>query len=154
MVFLIIFSSENRPSPLPLLTASLFLILQYSHFLNETVCFRIKCFKFHFENFESDQFPFRLSSKEETFKNIICDNLFYFLFQLADEYWDDPTAHGKKTGAKEITTHVSIHSIHPDGLIELHRQFLRLPDGAIIEVGLPHTIGCFSKKTRVKKTPA
>ena len=30
--------------------------------------------------------------------------------------------------------HVAIFTIHLDGLRELYRQFLRLPDGAIIEV--------------------
>jgi len=35
---------------------------------------------------------------------------------------------------REITTHVSIHTVHLDGLRELHRHFLRLPDGAIVEV--------------------
>lgn len=52
-------------------------------------------------------------------------------------------------GTKEVTTHVSIHTIHLDGMTivalfatvadpsgsrELFRQFLRLPDGAIVEV--------------------
>ncbi|KAK3743337.1 hypothetical protein QZH41_013912, partial [Actinostola sp. cb2023] len=40
----------------------------------------------------------------------------------------------KKTGHREITTHVSIHTLHLDGLRELYRHFLRLPDGAIVEV--------------------
>lgn len=40
----------------------------------------------------------------------------------------------KKTGHREITSHVSIHTIHLDGLRELYRHFLRLPDGAIVEV--------------------
>lgn len=54
---------------------------------------------------------------------------------MADEMWDDPTAsHGRKTGAKETTTHVSIHTLHLDGLRELYRHFLKLPDGAIVEV--------------------
>ena len=42
----------------------------------------------------------------------------------------------KKTGHREITTHVSIHTIHLDGLRELYRHFLRLPDGAVVEVSL------------------
>ncbi|CAD5113719.1 DgyrCDS2883 [Dimorphilus gyrociliatus] len=37
-------------------------------------------------------------------------------------------------GKKEITTHISIHTLHLDGLKELYRHFLRLPDGAICEV--------------------
>ena len=40
----------------------------------------------------------------------------------------------KKTGHREITSHVSVHTIHLDGLRELYRHFLRLPDGAIVEV--------------------
>lgn len=40
----------------------------------------------------------------------------------------------KKDHYREITTHVSIHTIHLDGLRELYRQFLRLPDGAVVEV--------------------
>ena len=36
--------------------------------------------------------------------------------------------------AYEVTTHVAIHTLHLDGLRELYRHFLRLPDGAILEV--------------------
>ena len=42
----------------------------------------------------------------------------------------------KKEGHREITTHVSVHTLHLDGLRELYRHFLRLPDGAIVEVKL------------------
>ena len=35
---------------------------------------------------------------------------------------------------REITTHISIHTLHLDGLRELYRHFLRLDNGAIIEV--------------------
>lgn len=35
---------------------------------------------------------------------------------------------------KEVTTHIAIHTIHLDGLRELYRHFLALPDGAIVEV--------------------
>ena len=41
----------------------------------------------------------------------------------------------EKEGKKEeVTTHAAIHVLHLDGLRELHRHFLRLPDGAIVEV--------------------
>ena len=36
--------------------------------------------------------------------------------------------------AIKVTVHVAIFTIHLDGLRELYRQFLRLPDGAILEV--------------------
>ena len=39
-----------------------------------------------------------------------------------------------KRNGREVTTHVSIHTLHLDGLRELFRHFLRLPDGAIVEV--------------------
>ncbi|KAL8561388.1 hypothetical protein ACOMHN_063315 [Nucella lapillus] len=63
--------------------------------------------------------------------------------ELDEDVWD--TAHGeevndeerdrvKKRLRKEVTTHVSIHSLHLDGLRDLHRHFLRLPDGAVVEV--------------------
>ncbi|XP_070533195.1 uncharacterized protein [Ptychodera flava] len=49
--------------------------------------------------------------------------------------WDESGEHRQmKQGKKEITTHISIHTIHLDGLRELYRHFLRLPDGAIVEV--------------------
>ena len=50
--------------------------------------------------------------------------------------WDENGEEKKETkeGKQEITTHVSIHSLHLDGLRELYRHFLRLPDGAIVEV--------------------
>uniref|UniRef100_A0A8C3H9L1 Uncharacterized protein n=1 Tax=Chrysemys picta bellii TaxID=8478 RepID=A0A8C3H9L1_CHRPI len=35
----------------------------------------------------------------------------------------------------EITVHVSIYTVHLSGFQDLYRQFLRLPDGAIVEVG-------------------
>ena len=35
---------------------------------------------------------------------------------------------------REVTVHVAIFTVHLDGLRELYRQFLRLPDGGIIEV--------------------
>lgn len=35
---------------------------------------------------------------------------------------------------KEKTTHLSIHTVHLDGLRELYRHFLVAPDGAIVEV--------------------
>ncbi|KAK1173654.1 hypothetical protein AOXY_G3822 [Acipenser oxyrinchus oxyrinchus] len=41
---------------------------------------------------------------------------------------------GFADGHKEITTHVSIYTIHLSGLRNLYRHFLRLPDGAIVEV--------------------
>ncbi|XP_067833383.1 uncharacterized protein ofcc1 [Heptranchias perlo] len=41
---------------------------------------------------------------------------------------------GSEAGCREITTHVSIYIIHLSGLQELYRHFLRLPDGAIVEV--------------------
>ncbi|GCC23758.1 hypothetical protein chiPu_0002156 [Chiloscyllium punctatum] len=41
---------------------------------------------------------------------------------------------GSEAGCGEITTHVSIYIIHLSGLQELYRHFLRLPDGAIVEV--------------------
>ena len=34
----------------------------------------------------------------------------------------------------DVTTHISIHTLHLDGLRELYRHFLRLSDGAILEV--------------------
>jgi len=40
----------------------------------------------------------------------------------------------KRTNKKEVTTHIAIYTLHLDGLRELYRQFLRLPDGAILEV--------------------
>ncbi|XP_030829615.1 uncharacterized protein LOC582863 isoform X1 [Strongylocentrotus purpuratus] len=40
----------------------------------------------------------------------------------------------KQDGKREITTHVSVHTLHLDGLRELFRHFLRLPDGSIVEV--------------------
>ena len=49
----------------------------------------------------------------------------------------------KKESHREITTHVSIHTIHLDGLRELYRQFLRLPDGAVVEVRSDKDPHCF-----------
>ncbi|KAL3889356.1 hypothetical protein ACJMK2_001700 [Sinanodonta woodiana] len=57
---------------------------------------------------------------------------------IDDTVWNENTVEQeedqKKEGHKEVTTHISIHVIHLDGLRELYRHFLRLPDGAIVEV--------------------
>jgi hypothetical protein len=57
-------------------------------------------------------------------------------FQVEESIWDEHGVEYRevKPGRKEITTHVSIHTIHLDGLRELYRHFLRLPDGAVVEV--------------------
>ncbi|KAJ8020621.1 hypothetical protein HOLleu_40259 [Holothuria leucospilota] len=53
-----------------------------------------------------------------------------------EEYDDDEEDKEKKMkpSHEEITTHVSIHTLHLDGLKELYRHFLKLPDGAVVEV--------------------
>ncbi|OWF49741.1 uncharacterized protein LOC110451314 [Mizuhopecten yessoensis] len=55
---------------------------------------------------------------------------------VEDSIWDEKGIENreKQDGRKEITTHLSIHTVHLDGLRELYRHFLRLPDGAIVEV--------------------
>lgn len=37
-------------------------------------------------------------------------------------------------GPGDITSHVSIYTVYPGGFQELYRHFLRLPNGAIVEV--------------------
>ncbi|XP_041361349.1 uncharacterized protein LOC121377431 [Gigantopelta aegis] len=56
--------------------------------------------------------------------------------EVEESIWDEngEEIQHKQQGRKEITTHVSIHTLHLDGLRELYRHFLRLPDGAIVEV--------------------
>ncbi|ESO86001.1 hypothetical protein LOTGIDRAFT_235599 [Lottia gigantea] len=56
--------------------------------------------------------------------------------EVEESIWDENGVEKleKKEGRKEVTTHVSIHTLHLDGLRELYRHFLRLPDGAIVEV--------------------
>ncbi|CAB3994118.1 partial [Paramuricea clavata] len=53
--------------------------------------------------------------------------------ELDDKLWDKNNKRQRKN-TREITTHTSIHTLHLDGLRELYRHFLRLPDGAIVEV--------------------
>ena len=53
--------------------------------------------------------------------------------QLDEKLWDKNKRRQRKS-TREITTHTSIHTLHLDGLRELFRHFLRLPDGAIVEV--------------------
>ncbi|XP_028404973.1 uncharacterized protein LOC114527499 isoform X2 [Dendronephthya gigantea] len=53
--------------------------------------------------------------------------------ELDDELWDKNNKRRRKN-TREVTTHTSIHTLHLDGLRELYRHFLRLPDGAIVEV--------------------
>ncbi|XP_019628555.1 PREDICTED: uncharacterized protein LOC109473086 [Branchiostoma belcheri] len=54
--------------------------------------------------------------------------------QVEDTTWEEGEHEAQKAGRREITTHLSIHTLHLDGLRELYRHFLRLPDGAIVEV--------------------
>jgi len=56
--------------------------------------------------------------------------------QVEQTVWDENGEERTevKEGKKEVTTHLAIHTLHLDGLRELHRHFLRLPDGAIVEV--------------------
>ncbi|VDI72896.1 Hypothetical predicted protein [Mytilus galloprovincialis] len=55
---------------------------------------------------------------------------------VEESIWDEQGVEHRevKHGRKEITTHVSIHTIHLDGLRELYRHFLRLPDGGVVEI--------------------
>ncbi len=70
----------------------------------------------------------------------------YFISQVEETVWDEEGTEVKltKDAKKEITTHVAIHTLHLDGLRELHRHFLRLPDGAIIEVIYYSNLGTVS----------
>lgn len=52
---------------------------------------------------------------------------------MFDETLESVTASTQK-GKKERTTHIAIHTLHVDGLRELYRHFLVLPNGAIVEV--------------------
>ncbi|XP_064652604.1 uncharacterized protein LOC135503146 [Lineus longissimus] len=56
--------------------------------------------------------------------------------EMDEKIWDENVDEEppEKEKKQEVTTHVSIHTIHLDGLRELHRHFLRLPDGGIVEV--------------------
>ena len=56
-----------------------------------------------------------------------------FPSQLDDKLWDK-NSRRQRNNTREVTTHTSIHTLHVDGLRELYRHFLRLPDGAIVEV--------------------
>ena len=55
--------------------------------------------------------------------------------QITEE-WDDTASKDVDKFKMDVTTHVSIHTLHLDGLRELFRHFLRLSDGAILEVGI------------------
>lgn len=50
---------------------------------------------------------------------------------------------------REKTTHLSIHTVHLDGLRELYRHFLLSPDGAILEVD--HTSFLFCNHSQFKQ---
>jgi hypothetical protein len=57
------------------------------------------------------------------------------MFQMDEKIWDENADEPpEKEKKQEVTTHISVHTIHLDGLRELHRHFLRLPDGGIVEV--------------------
>ena len=53
--------------------------------------------------------------------------------QITEE-WEDTASRDVEKFKMDVTTHVSIHTLHLDGLRELFRHFLRLSDGAILEV--------------------
>lgn len=61
---------------------------------------------------------------------------------MYDYVWtDDPSSTDPVGGnvlvGGETSTHVSIYTLHLSGFRKLYRQFLRQPDGAIMEVGAP-----------------
>ncbi|XP_071854026.1 uncharacterized protein [Apostichopus japonicus] len=51
-----------------------------------------------------------------------------------EEEEDECDESQRKPSREEVTTHVSIHTLHLDGLKEMYRHFLKLPDGAVVEV--------------------
>jgi len=53
---------------------------------------------------------------------------------VADEEWDMKKSKKRRPPRQETITHVSIHTVHLDGLRQLHRHFLKLSNGAIVEV--------------------
>lgn len=55
-------------------------------------------------------------------------------FVWQEEADDELAEKNSRKPKEEITVHVAIFTVHLDGLRELYRQFLRLPDGAILEV--------------------
>ena len=68
--------------------------------------------------------------------------------ELVEEtVWNEDGAEIRRTkdSKKEITTHVAIHTMQPDGLHKLYKHFLRLPNGAIIEVFGDLTIAGMNK---------
>eukprot|EP00794_Sanderia_malayensis_P012036 gene12036-13278_t len=54
--------------------------------------------------------------------------------EVVEEDWSHVKSKRNPKGRSEAITHVSIHTIHLDGLRELFRHFLRLHNGAIVEV--------------------
>ena len=68
-----------------------------------------------------------------------CKYIIYYnalvCFQVNFEGFDETIETTKRQKKmKEVTSHVAIHTLHTDGLRELYRHFLVLPDGAIVEV--------------------
>ncbi|XP_031215273.1 orofacial cleft 1 candidate gene 1 protein [Mastomys coucha] len=49
-------------------------------------------------------------------------------FHHQDESFESPVS------PRGVTSHISVYTVYPSGFQELYRHFLRLPDGAIIEV--------------------
>ena len=62
------------------------------------------------------------------------DHSFYLSIKVAEEEWDTAKPNKRKPLRQEMITHISIHTIHLDGLRQLHRHFLKLNNGAIVEV--------------------
>ena len=56
--------------------------------------------------------------------------------KVIEEEWESSKKSKRKRASKtESIAHISIHTIHLDGLRELYRHFLRLNNGGIVEVG-------------------
>ncbi|XP_077125959.1 uncharacterized protein LOC143782428 isoform X1 [Ranitomeya variabilis] len=56
------------------------------------------------------------------------------LSQADVQHLEHYSSKGDEDSSQDITTHVMICTIHLKGYRELYRQFLRLPDGAIVEI--------------------
>ncbi|XP_075128079.1 uncharacterized protein LOC142201153 [Leptodactylus fuscus] len=53
---------------------------------------------------------------------------------LDSQHLEHYSVKDEEDSSKDITTHIMIYTIHLRGYRDLYRQFLRLPDGAIVEI--------------------
>lgn len=137
------FRTDGSGLPGVFLTLFLYIVLM----MTASVIFYIYFLRLHMDGRMMDAFQ-RLNGGDDDFFIPLDNELSHRELQQIvkkAEAWRGPKGERRKAAVydhvwkqegkgQEVTTHISIHTLSLDGSRTLFRQFLRLPDGALVEV--------------------